>query len=241
MGIFSGIFGKRPATDLFNGYTDHHTHLLPGVDDGFRTLEDSIQCLEIYASKGFTDVWLTPHIMEDCPNTTNRLRERFAEFNDAYKGPVRLHLASENMIDALFVERLEADDLLPMGNHLLVETSYFTAPADFYSILAEIKSKGYFPLLAHPERYRYMDKKDYARLLESGIGLQLNLYSLTGAYGNEARDKALMLLRQGAYTASGTDIHRTHQSQGLDTITHNHSLNQLLTSSGILNYSIQNL
>lgn len=241
MGFFSGIFGKKTETDIFNGYTDLHTHLLPGVDDGFRTVEDSLACLDSYAAYGFSDVWLTPHIMEDVPNTTEHLRERFTEFKEAYKGPIQLHLASENMIDALFLERLEAGDLLPMGNHLLVETSYFTAPTDFHEILAKIKRKGYYPLLAHPERYVYMDKKDYARLLENGIAMQLNMFSLTGAYGQTARDKALYLLSHGAYMASGTDIHRAHQSKGIDTITHNRNLNLKLTSSGLLNFSVLNL
>lgn len=237
MGFLSGLFGRRPATDLFKGFTDRHSHILPGVDDGFATTEDSIECLDIYAAHGFSDVWLTPHIMEDCPNTTQHLRQRFDEFKEAYKGPVKLHLASENMIDSLFVERLDAGDLLPMGDHLLVETTYFTPPSDLYGILDEIARKGYFPLLAHPERYRYMGREDYERLIKSGVALQLNLFSLTGAYGTEARDKAHMLLKMGAYRVTGTDIHRTRQSKMLDDIICNHNLNQHLISSGLLKTS----
>ena len=117
---------------------------------------------------GGMEVWLTPHIMEDMPNTTTlHLRERFAELRTAYKGKMALNLASEIMLDNLFEERLNKNDLLPIGKdgrHLLVETSYFNPPMGLQNILLRIKAKGYFPILAHPERYVYMSKSDYQQL-----------------------------------------------------------------------------
>lgn len=234
MGIFSGLFGKKTPIDLFKGYTDYHSHLLPGVDDGFGSLDDSLKCLEIYEARGFSDVWLTPHIMEDFPNTTAKLRERFDELKKAYQGSITLHLASENMIDELFMERLEANDFLPIDDRLLVETSYFTPPSNLYEALKEVQHKGYFPLLAHPERYRYMSKDDYNRLIGMGVEFQLNIFSVTGAYGKSAMEKAKMLLRMGAYKCSGTDIHRTNQSDAIDRIIKDRNLNQELLTAGIL-------
>lgn len=237
MGFLSGLFGKKTPIDLFKGYTDYHSHLLPGVDDGFGTLEDSLACLEKYEAYGFSDVWLTPHIMEDFPNTTESLRRRFEELQKAYTGNIKLHLASENMIDELFMDRLEANDFLPMGDRLLVETSYFTPPSNLYEALKGVQSKGYFPLLAHPERYRYMTKNDYDRLLGMGVEFQLNIFSITGVYGKSAFERAKMLLRQGAYKVSGTDIHRTSQSDALDRIIKDRNLNHELLTAGILNPS----
>ena len=196
---------------IFDGLTDHHSHILPGVDDGVRTMDESLKILSDYGRLGVKEVWLTPHIMEDVPNTTARLRERFVELSSAYQGPVKLHLAAENMLDALFEERLGQGDLLPMGenaDHLLVETSYFNPPMDLYGLLDKVRSKGLFPLLAHPERYMYMGMPDYDKLKSMGVKLQMNLFSLFGFYGDTARRKSLKLLHGGYYDLTGTDIHR---------------------------------
>lgn len=225
MGFLSSIFHRDKAdVACMKGYIDHHSHLLPGVDDGFKTIDDSLKCLDVYAQWGFEEVWLTPHIMEDYPNRTEDLKKRFEELTTAYKGGIKLHLASENMIDSLFVERLENMDLLPMDDRLLVETSYFSAPANFHDVLDEIMHKGLRPLLAHPERYRYMSDKDYDGLLEKGIELQLNIFSLLGMYGKSAKEKAVTLLKRGAYKISGTDVHNLRQPGALIDLSKNSSV-----------------
>ncbi|MBQ6187250.1 MAG: capsular biosynthesis protein [Prevotella sp.] len=201
---------------VFNGFTDYHSHILPGVDDGIKTMESSLEVLAHYEEIGIKEVWLTPHIMEDIPNTTSALRERFEELKEAYHGTITLHLASENMLDALFEERLDNGDLLPMGprgDHLLVETSYFSPPMDLYGILDKIMHKGIRPILAHPERYVYMDKADYQRLKEMGVKFQINITSLVGAYGKEAKDKAEMMLKEKWVDLTGTDVHKLHAIQ----------------------------
>ena len=198
------------GSGVFTGFTDWHSHLLPGVDDGVRTIEESLETLRLYEASGVREVWLTPHVMEDYPNRTDSLRERFAELRSAYKGGVELHLASENMLDALFEERLESGDLLPLGtrgDHLLVETSCFNPPMGLDGILQRVKSKGYHPVLAHPERYAYMETRDYRRLKDLGVRLQLNLPSLAGLYGARVRGKAEALLGAGMYDFVGTDTH----------------------------------
>ncbi|MBP1539282.1 MAG: capsular biosynthesis protein [Prevotella sp.] len=201
---------------VFDGFTDYHSHILPGVDDGIKTMTDSLAVLSYYEQLGIREVWLTPHIMEDIPNTTDALRQRFNELTEAYSGTITLHLASENMLDALFEERLDDGDLLPMGprgDHLLVETSYFSPPMDLYGILDKIMHKGIRPILAHPERYVYMDKADYQRLKEMGVKFQINITSLVGAYGKEAKDKAEMMLKEKWVDLTGTDIHKLHAFQ----------------------------
>lgn len=198
---------------FYSGYTEWHCHILPGVDDGIKTMEDALKILRLYEEVGIRTVWLTPHIMEDMPNTPAQLRERFAELQQSYQGNIELHLAAENMLDALFDERLEANDLLPIGEegtHLLVETSYFNPPMDLIGILKRIQSKGYYPILAHPERYVYMGDEDYAELKEMGILFQLNIPALVGMYGERVQKKAQQLLKSGMYTCMGNDTH-THR------------------------------
>lgn len=210
------MFGFRKRQTLaqsgfFRGFVDWHCHILPGVDDGVQTMDEALHILAAYERLGIREVWLTPHIMEDIPNPTARLRERFAELLATYKGNVVLNLAAENMLDKLFEERLEQGDLLPLGKdgkHLLVETSYFNPPMGLDDILRRIQAKGYYPLLAHPERYIYMEENDYARLKSMHIKFQLNLFSLMDLYGKEVRKRAKELLNKGMYDYIGTDLHR---------------------------------
>lgn len=198
------------VSSLLTNFTDHHSHILPGVDDGVKKMETSLKVLERYEQFGIAEVWCTPHVMEDIPNTTAGLQARFAELCEAYQGPIKLHLAAEYMMDELFEERFEQGDLLKLGdegNQVLVETSYFTPPMDMDAILRRIKQKGIYPMLAHPERYVYMNKERYKELKNNGIRFQLNLSSVAGAYGSEAKDKALWLLKQNFYNIAGSDLH----------------------------------
>ena len=189
------FFKKREKQNIIKliGFTDYHSHILPGVDDGVQTMDESLEILRLYEEQGIKSVWLTPHIMEDIPNTTAHLRDRF-----------------ENMLDNLFEERLGKNDLLPLGengDHLLVETSYFSPPMGLKNILLRIKSKGYHPVLAHPERYAYMDESDYRQLKDMGVKFQINLPSIAGMYGNRIKKKAMFLMREQAIAYIGTDIH----------------------------------
>lgn len=203
---------KHPLADsgIFQGFTDWHCHILPGVDDGVQTVDEALDVLALYGKLGIRTVWLTPHVMEDIPNTTAHLKGRFEELKAAYKGTVRLYLAAEYMLDNLFRERLNDGDLLPLGekeDRLLVETSYYNPPANMYGLLERIKAKGFHPVLAHPERYMYMDTGDYTKLKALGVRFQLNLFALTGLYGKEVQKKAGGLLKKGFYDLAGTDLH----------------------------------
>ena len=248
------FFSKKTtiaASGVLQGATDHHSHILPGVDDGVETMDEALRILATYEAAGVKTLWLTPHIMEDIPNTPQKLKARFAELQAAYTGNITLHLAAEYMIDnhlrSLLQETnklrpafegrwheqsevtegsktkncpssrgtsitsdAEGVELLPIGskgNHLLVETSYYNPPMRFRETLRQIKSLGYHPLLAHPERYMYMDNDEYRELHDEGVRFQLNLPSLCGAYGNTVKKRALWLLKNGLYDAIGSDTH----------------------------------
>ena len=201
---------------IFNGWTDRHSHILPGVDDGIQSVKDSLAILTMYEQMGVKKVWLTPHIMEDCPNTPEKLKVRFEELESAYQGKIELSLSAENMMDGLFVKRLEQGILMPYGdnqNELLIETSYVQPPMGMEGILRDMRKAGYTPVLAHPERYLYMDAEKYENIKEMGVKFQLNVTSLIGAYGKQVKERAEYLLNEGYYNYSGSDAHSYHAIQ----------------------------
>lgn len=207
-----GLFKKRQSileSGLLGGAVDNHSHILYGLDDGVKTQEDSLAILRFLEEQGLAEVWFTPHIMEDVPNTTEGIRARFEELKAVYTGGLKFHLAAEYMIDTLFEKRLSEDDLLMHGEDtVLVETSSVAPPYNLWDVLEEMCRSGYRPLVAHPERYHYMDKSDYRRLHEMGCFLQLNLPSVVGFYGDSAQARALYLLDKGWYKMMGSDCHR---------------------------------
>ena len=209
LGLFCGKKQSLLLSDVLRGATDSHSHILYGVDDGVKTLEETLAVLRYEESLGLKEVWCTPHIMEDSANHTEVLKDRFDELKAAYGGPIVLNLAAEYMLDTVFEQRFRDRDLLTMDNDtLLVETSTWTPPVGLYETLREIQSAGYRPLLAHPERYRYLNEPSYERLRKLGIHFQLNLPSLVGFYGETAMRKAEWLLANDYYTEVGSDCHR---------------------------------
>ncbi|MBP5704101.1 MAG: hypothetical protein J6X12_05300 [Paludibacteraceae bacterium] len=155
MGLFDIFSGKKALkkTGILNGFCDNHIHLLPGVDDGIQSMDDALELLGMMEAAGVKTVWCTPHIMEDIPNKTDFLKMHFEKLKSLYKGNIELHLAAEYMIDSLFQERLENDDLLVhANNHVLVESSTVSDPYGFKNTLKELMHKGHYVLLAHPER-----------------------------------------------------------------------------------------
>lgn len=211
MGLFDFIRRRQSLMEcgVLAGVIDRHSHILFGVDDGIKTLEDSLEVLAFAEEAGVKEVWCTPHIMEDVPNTSEMLRERFSCLVDSYKGPINLYLAAEYMMDTLFEQRLEKRDLLVMEEDMvLVETSTWNPPSDMTGMLRRLQQAGYRPLLAHPERYRYLDVAGYESLLRQGVLFQLNLGSIVGNYGETAMKKAQILLKRGCYSEIGSDCHR---------------------------------
>lgn len=196
-------------TDLLTGgWTDIHTHLLPGVDDGLRNLMDAKTAMELLRQKGVRRVYLTPHVMSEYPgNTQESLSVRFQILNDICPFGLDLRLAAEYMLDAGFERQIEEGLLTMNGRHVLVETSYLSPPPDFRDMLYKLTLERYIPVLAHPERYLYMTKQEYSCLKESGCKFQLNLFSLAGIYGSSSRQNAEYLLRQGFYDFVGSDLH----------------------------------
>ena len=138
------------------------------------------------------------------------LQERFEEYKKHYKGSVEIRLAAEYMMNKEFPAKFQEKKLLTYadGVHVLVETSYFAPPAEMDDILYSLAVNGYKPILAHPERYRYMTREDYRNLKSRGYEFQLNFLALTGYYGDDVFERASDLLDAGMYDFTGSDFHR---------------------------------
>lgn len=200
------------ARNTLQGMTDMHAHLLPGVDDGVQSAEDAVLTLERLREAGIRRVFCTPHVMDDLyGNRAQVLRHRFEAFVSQISVDVEIRLAAEYMLDKGFLFHLKEGLLTYDGRHVLVETSYMSAPPALEEMLYEIDLSGYCPVLAHPERYIYMSRKQYEMLWRRGCAFQLNLLSLCGYYGKEVRERAKWILGMGFYRFVGTDIHKVSQ------------------------------
>jgi len=199
---------KTIRSDLIKGMTDIHSHLLPGVDDGIQTVEEAIEALNFLKDLGVERAFLTPHIMADLrENTPEKLQDKYAEFIKVCPEGIELRLAGEYMLDAGFAAKMEKGLLTMPHHHVLVETSYLSPPPDLYGVLYDLTLAGYVPVIAHPERYTYMFERDYRKLKDQDYKLQLNLFSIAGAYGPRVKKNAEYLLKKGLYDYTGSDIH----------------------------------
>lgn len=190
-----------------------HSHLLPGVDDGFPTVEKTLVGIALMERYGFKKLKMTPHFMKDYPqNTKPVIEEKFKAFHQDHGNAVgvELSLGGEYMLDSCFLDRC-AEGFLTLDKErtlVLCETSYMMADPQMKEMIYHVMLKGYQPVMAHPERYNYAAMPLYKRWKEKDYLLQLNLLSLAGAYGDLAKTKARKLLDEGMYDFVGSDLHR---------------------------------
>lgn len=212
------FFKKKniPLKDLFpEGFVDIHSHLLPGIDDGAKDLDNSISLISKMYSYGIKNFITTPHVLGDVyPNSSELIKNKLKEVQDELLkqglSDVKINAAAEYMMDERFIDRLKNDDILTLkDNYILVEMSYFNAPYNLYDILFEIQLKGYKPVLAHPERYAFYhnDFQNFYKLKKAGCVFQLNLLSLTEQYGKGVQKTAQKLIKENMYDFVGTDTH----------------------------------
>ncbi|MFR9527550.1 MAG: CpsB/CapC family capsule biosynthesis tyrosine phosphatase [Rikenellaceae bacterium] len=195
-------------TPLFEGFKDYHSHILPAVDDGVKSLDESLTVLEYFEQLKVAEVILTPHVMAGINEGSNDVLSTYQTICEAYKGDIKLSLASEYMLDTNFPARFAEGARMLEGNSILVETSYFSAPNNVDELLFEVCCSGCKPVIAHPERYLYMENKDYHKLQEKDYAFQLNLLSFSDIYGPQVTKNTMYLLEQGLYNVIGTDLHR---------------------------------
>lgn len=219
-----GAWNKSAPADFGVLRADMHAHVLPGVDDGAQTLEESLILLNALQSMGFTHVFATPHISRNFyPNSRENLLPAVAQVLQSLRDrDIQLHLglAAEYYLDEHFESLLNQPALLTLpGNYILFEMSYFHAWPGLSRILFEMIRRTYRPILAHPERYPYLRGK-YFSLLEDlrdrGIFFQANLLSFHGMYGQETRRCAFQMLEAGLVDFLGTDVHHVQHLTALE-------------------------
>lgn len=202
-----------------------HSHLIPNVDDGVSNSDQALICLKQLAGWGIQKVITTPHISRDWyPNTSDGLRAEQVTLQalaDANGLGLTVEVAAEYLLDEFFLDLLAADDLLAFGSvrYLLVELGWAVAPHPHQvdGILFQLKTRGYTPVLAHPERYSYYynNSSPLEHLHETGCLFQLNWASLTGRYGERAQAQARWLLGKGWVDFVGSDLHRPNDLTAL--------------------------
>ena len=210
---------KKPfLKDLIpNNFIDIHSHLLPGIDDGALTIEDTTALINDLEEIGFKKFITTPHIMGDVwKNNSVQINEKLDDTISQLKIPEidkHLRVAAEYMIDAEFRELFKNETLLTLkDNYVLVEISYLNPPIQLYDILFELQVAGYQPILAHPERYNFYHNSslnEYIKLKKSGCLFQINMLSATGYYGQRVAKIADLLIDHGLIDFVGSDVHHT--------------------------------
>lgn len=197
-----------------------HSHLLPGIDDGAQTVEDTIRLIEHMRSLGWKGAITTPHIMSDLyPNNKQTIESAFAQIQDKIPKDFKLSFAAEYMVDEYFGKTVAANEpLLSFGdNHVLIEMSYLGESQNIKEMIFQLRIKGYRPILAHPERYVFYHRslQKIRDIKDMGCDLQLNLLSLIGYYGSAVKHVAEKLLSEHLYDFAGTDLHHDKHAQAL--------------------------
>ena len=218
---------KKTITTLFpDNYVDIHSHLLPNIDDGSKSFEESVKLIKRLSNYGIKNFVVTPHIMDGVwNNTPQNINQKLFELTNYLKTQeiygIKIRAAAEYMIDANFEILLNKKELLTIKDkYLLIELSYFNPPINLKEILFNIQIAGYQPILAHPERYTFYHSnyKEYVKLKELGCLFQLNLLSLSQHYGSKITKIAEQLLKDNLIDFTGTDTHNNHHLDALETI-----------------------
>ncbi len=226
--MFSFFSKKLFLRDLLEGFVDIHNHILPGIDDGAKDVNESIILIEKLKDLGINQFIPTPHVMKDFyPNTDESIGDAYQILLEALisknlLSKITINPAAEYMLDADFETLLQNQELYTLkGKYILVELSYFQPPINLESIIFDIKNWGYIPVLAHPERYSYFHNKFeyYRKLKDLGCLFQLNLLSLSGHYGKPTEKVALKLIESNAFDFTGTDTHHKNHIEKLSKLT----------------------
>ncbi|HMQ60027.1 MAG TPA: hypothetical protein PKE06_05120 [Flavilitoribacter sp.] len=221
------LFQKKANLPQSFGFlkTDLHSHILPGIDDGAKDVEESLELVRGLNALGYDRFIATPHIlMELHPNSPETILPALEKLRSAVREAgldVRIDAAAEYMMDDGFEPVLEAGNLLTLpGNRVLVEMGFINPPPRLHDYLFRLQTKGYKPLLAHPERYLFLKDRfaEYQRLREIGCEFQLNLLSLYGYYGKPVRDTAQKLLKNNMIDFLGTDLHHARHLENLQNL-----------------------
>jgi len=244
--VFFSLFGKKTsAIDASVLHVDIHSHLIPGIDDGARDMEESLLLLKGLRDLGYQKVITTPHIMSDAyRNDSTIILQGLGNLRAAAEAEeisIIVEAGAEYYLDEGFPKHLHAQRVMSINDeYLLFETSYVSKPMQMEEMIFEIASSGFTPILAHPERYRYIKEpeKEYGRWKELGVLFQVNLNSFSGYYGRDAKEKALFLRDEGMIDFLGSDMHGKKHLDGLGKVLSSSLYRSIYEKNTILNNTL---
>lgn len=203
---------KERTFDYSKLKVDMHSHVLPGIDDGAQTPEDSIVLIKKMMEVGISKIIATPHILIDYhPNTPETINKalQILKAELVKEGiDIVVEAAAEHFFDETFESRIDEDRLMLMkDNYVLFEFGFITKPPNVVPVIQKLKDKGLKPILAHPERYLYLTIDELKMYRSWGCSLQLNTISLTGYYGLEIKKIAETLVDNQMIDFISSDMH----------------------------------
>lgn len=222
--MFSFFKKKEQKRDITFNYdsimVDMHSHVLPGIDDGAQNPQESIVLIRKMMELGISKIIATPHIMADYyKNTAETIGNALTILKAELKKEnidIEVQAAAEHYFDETFEKRIDDHKLMIMGdNYVLFELSFISMPPNLIPVIQKMKDLGYKPILAHPERYSYMDLEQLRGIREWGCALQLNTISLTGYYGREAKKMAEALVDNLLIDFISSDMHHPKHADAL--------------------------
>ena len=195
---------------------DIHSHILPGIDDGAKTLEESVHLVTEMAGWGFDRLTCTPHITKKFRNTPETIREKFDILNNALSAnglSIDLRMSAEYRLNPeTWPEILKSGQFMPIEDRYILMEFPINKPSDMEDLnpmeeFLKVMSLGLTPILPHPERYFYLQHDDLLRYVDAGVKIQSNYGSLAGIYGSEVCKRAQSLIDEGIVSFLATDMH----------------------------------
>lgn len=234
---------KKHIPDYSILRTDMHSHLLPGIDDGSPDMVTSLKLIRGMLGLGYAKLITTPHVMGDMyPNSRDMILQKLDELREAVRAEgiqVELYAGAEYFLDDFVARLLKTNEplLTISGNLVLTEFSLAWKPHGIKEILFEMQMQGYQPVIAHPERYIYLqhNKEFYEELREIGCLFQLNMLALTGHYGKSVQELAQYLLKNNYYDLIGTDLHHAAHLETFHNPSLSHKVQKIVQSGKLRN------
>jgi protein-tyrosine phosphatase len=213
--VFSWFNRNKTSPSVLPLQVDIHSHLLPNLDDGVQSFEQAEEIILYFQKLGYNKLITSPHVMSDTyRNTTEQIISKLDELNTFLKLKnisMTIEAAAEYYLDEYLMEQLNSDrPLLTFGKkYLLFETNFLTEPFNLKEFIFLATTKGYRPVLAHPERYLYLqnNSEKIQDLLDRGVLFQMNISSITGYYSKQVQAAALKLIDRGCISFLGSDCH----------------------------------
>lgn len=239
MSFLSKLFGSETVKEKFDYgtlKTDIHSHLIPGIDDGSQSMEETLEMLRYFKKLGYQKVITTPHVMIDYyKNNPETILGGLENVKAAIKKEnidIEIEAAAEYYLDDHFMQLIKEKNLLTFGeDHVLFEISFNAEPPNVKEAIFNLVTSGYKPVFAHVERYPFYEKKlDKVRDFKArGALIQLNINSLSGNYGPGVKKMAVQMIENDLVDVVGSDCHRLEHLKSLESLKNNKYIHQINT------------